>query len=57
MPLPQAIAIVSQNPARAVGFEDRGTIAIGKRADLVQVHDDGSHPVVQQVWTAGRRVH
>jgi alpha-D-ribose 1-methylphosphonate 5-triphosphate diphosphatase len=57
LPLPQAIAIVSRNPALAVGLEDRGVIAIGKRADLVQVHDEGSHPIVQQVWSAGRRVH
>jgi alpha-D-ribose 1-methylphosphonate 5-triphosphate diphosphatase len=57
LPLPQAIAIVSRNPALAVGLEDRGVIAIGKRADLVQVHDEGSHPIVQQVWSTGRRVH
>jgi alpha-D-ribose 1-methylphosphonate 5-triphosphate diphosphatase len=57
MPLPQAIAIVSRNPASAVALEDRGVIEIGKRADLVQVHDDGSHPIVRQVWSAGRRVH
>ena len=25
----------SYNPARAVGFDDRGEIAVGKRADLV----------------------
>jgi alpha-D-ribose 1-methylphosphonate 5-triphosphate diphosphatase len=55
--LPQAIAIVSHNPAVAVGLEDRGAIAVGKRADLVQVHDDGRHPIVRQVWSAGRRVH
>jgi alpha-D-ribose 1-methylphosphonate 5-triphosphate diphosphatase len=55
--LPQAIAIVSHNPAVAVGLEDRGAIAVGKRADLVQVHDDDGHPIVHQVWSAGRRVH
>ena len=34
--------LVSENPARAVGLDDRGSIAPGKRADLVLV--DASHP-------------
>ena len=29
----------SLNPAKAVGFYDRGEIAVGKRADLVMVDD------------------
>ncbi|MCG7309821.1 alpha-D-ribose 1-methylphosphonate 5-triphosphate diphosphatase [Brachybacterium sp. ACRRE] len=29
--------LVSSNPARAVGLEDRGEIAVGRRADLVRV--------------------
>ena len=36
--LPQAVAMVSKNPAEAGGLEDRGEIAIGKRADLVRVY-------------------
>jgi alpha-D-ribose 1-methylphosphonate 5-triphosphate diphosphatase len=54
--LPEAVAKVSSGPARAVGLADRGEIATGKRADLVQVHlaaDDT--PVVRQVWRGGRR--
>ena len=35
--LPQAVAVVSRNPARAVGLDDRGEIAVGKRADLVLI--------------------
>ena len=35
--LPQAVAMISLNPARATGLDDRGEIADGKRADLVQV--------------------
>src|SRR5262249_2862942 len=31
--LPEAIATVTLNPARAVGLDDRGAIAVGKRAD------------------------
>src|SRR5258708_13233183 len=48
--LPTAVAKISSGPARAVGLEDRGEIAVGKRADLVQMrlaHDD--MPVVRQV--------
>ena len=54
--LPQAIAKVSANPARAVGLEDRGIIDIGKRADLVRVRVDDHVPVVRTVWREGRRV-
>jgi alpha-D-ribose 1-methylphosphonate 5-triphosphate diphosphatase len=32
--LPRAWALISDNPARAAGLQDRGTIAAGKRADL-----------------------
>lgn len=35
--LPDAWALVSRNPAFAVGLSDRGTIAPGKRGDLVLV--------------------
>ncbi|MBV8680062.1 MAG: alpha-D-ribose 1-methylphosphonate 5-triphosphate diphosphatase [Aquitalea sp.] len=54
--LPRAIATVSLNPARAVGLHDRGQIAIGQRADLIQVRRHAEVPLVQQVWNAGRRV-
>lgn len=35
LPLPQAMACASFNPARRLGLRDRGEIALGKRADLV----------------------
>ncbi len=35
--LPRAWALISENPARAGGLTDRGTIEPGKRADLVLV--------------------
>jgi alpha-D-ribose 1-methylphosphonate 5-triphosphate diphosphatase len=54
--VPQAVATVSRNPARAVGLEDRGEIAPGLRADLVQVRMVGSQPVVRAVWREGCRV-
>jgi len=54
--LPQAIAMVSKNPARAGGLDDRGEIAVGQRADLVRVCVDHHIPVVRTVWREGRRV-
>jgi alpha-D-ribose 1-methylphosphonate 5-triphosphate diphosphatase len=54
--LPGAIRLVSLNPAKATGLDDRGEIAPGKRADLVRVMLDGSTPVVREVWREGRRV-
>ncbi|MBV2142864.1 alpha-D-ribose 1-methylphosphonate 5-triphosphate diphosphatase [Falsochrobactrum sp. TDYN1] len=54
--LPQAIRFVSANPAKAVGFEDRGEIVTGKRADLVRVQVADHVPIIRTVWREGRRV-
>jgi alpha-D-ribose 1-methylphosphonate 5-triphosphate diphosphatase len=54
--LPQAVAMVSKNPADAVGLSDRGVIEPGRRADLVRVRVDDHVPVVRTVWREGRRV-
>ncbi|WP_377293207.1 alpha-D-ribose 1-methylphosphonate 5-triphosphate diphosphatase [Rhizobium sp. SG2393] len=54
--LPQALAMVSATPARAVGLDDRGRIAEGLRADLVRVRRPSGVPVVRSVWREGRRV-
>jgi alpha-D-ribose 1-methylphosphonate 5-triphosphate diphosphatase len=54
--LPQAIATVTLNPARAVGLNDRGEIAIGKRADLIRVQQTGSVPVIKDVWRGGEKI-
>jgi alpha-D-ribose 1-methylphosphonate 5-triphosphate diphosphatase len=59
--------LVSGNPARAVGLDDRGEIAVGKRADLVRVrphdlpateqHPHGRRvPVIRGVYRQGARV-
>ncbi len=59
--------LISGNPARAVGLDDRGQIAVGKRADLVRVrphdlpaterHPHGRRvPVVRGVYRQGARV-
>ncbi len=54
--LPDAIQLVSRNPARAMGLEDRGEIAIGKRADLIRVRVASGLPVVREVWREGLRI-
>ena len=58
---PEAIARVSRNPARISGFHDRSELAVGLRADLVQMRlvrqSTGGHlPIVRAVWRAGKRV-
>ena len=54
--LPQAIALVSRNPAQALRLNDRGLIAEGKRADLVLVRRHGSQMTLQRVWRQGEQV-
>ncbi|AXS39154.1 alpha-D-ribose 1-methylphosphonate 5-triphosphate diphosphatase [Breoghania sp. L-A4] len=51
-----AINMVTKTPAEAVGLEDRGMIAVGRRADLVRVRTDGDVPLIRSVWREGRRV-
>ena len=54
--LAAAIRAVTRTPAQAVGLEDRGEIAAGKRADLIRVRLVGELPVVRTVWHFGNRV-
>ena len=51
--LPRALRAASTNPARLLGLSDRGTIAAGRRADLVALDAD-LH--VQAVWIGGQIV-
>lgn len=54
--LPQAIGMVTSRPAAAAHLNDRGEIAVGKRADLVRVQRTDPVPVVRSVWRQGKRV-
>ncbi|MGE4278383.1 MAG: alpha-D-ribose 1-methylphosphonate 5-triphosphate diphosphatase [Magnetospirillum sp.] len=54
--LPAAMALVTKNPAQVAGLTDRGSIDVGKRADLVRVVDTGDMPVVRSVWRQGTRI-
>lgn len=55
--LPDAIRLVSANPARQVGLIDRGRIETGLRADLARVRRlESDVPIVRSVWREGNRV-
>ncbi|GGF49499.1 phosphonate metabolism protein PhnM [Azorhizobium oxalatiphilum] len=54
--LPEAVRMVTKNPADAASLTDRGEIAVGKRADLVRVALAGDIPVARAVWRQGERV-
>lgn len=54
--LAAAVRTVTKAPAEAVGLNDRGEIAIGKRADLIRVHVAHEVPAVRSVWREGNRV-
>jgi alpha-D-ribose 1-methylphosphonate 5-triphosphate diphosphatase len=51
--LPEAVALVTRNPALAAGLADRGEIVPGKRADLIAVSLIGNLPQATHVWSAG----
>jgi alpha-D-ribose 1-methylphosphonate 5-triphosphate diphosphatase len=57
MALSQAWALVSANPAAAAGLSDRGTLAAGKRADLVVVAVEAGIPRLIATIVAGQGAH
>jgi alpha-D-ribose 1-methylphosphonate 5-triphosphate diphosphatase len=56
MSLPNAVALISANPAEAATLLDRGHIAPNRRADLVAVSLTHTWPAVTRTWCAGRLV-
>lgn len=54
--LPEAVALVTDHPARMSGLSDRGRLEAGLRADIVRVRVHEDLPVPRQVWRAGERV-
>ena len=56
MPLHEALATVTANPARALGLTDRGELLPGRRADFTRVPMVDDVPVVVAVWREGRQV-
>lgn len=55
--LPAAIRLVTSNPAKAARLNDRGEIAVGKRADLIVVDTPAGLPQVTDVWSKGISVY
>ncbi|MBE1425019.1 alpha-D-ribose 1-methylphosphonate 5-triphosphate diphosphatase [Desulfomicrobium macestii] len=56
MPLHEALATVTANPARALGLTDRGELLPGRRADFTRVRMVDDVPVIVAVWREGRQV-
>ena len=59
--LPEAIATVTTNPARATGLSDRGLIKTGLRADIVRmrmvdISQTGKQAVIKTVWKKGQQI-
>ena len=48
--LAAAVAAASTNPARLLGLDDRGVVAVGRRADIVALTHTNE---IEQVWVAG----
>lgn len=55
LPLERAWRLVSRHPALALGLDDRGEVAPGRRADIVLV--DAERATVRATIAAGRLVH
>jgi alpha-D-ribose 1-methylphosphonate 5-triphosphate diphosphatase len=49
----EAINQVSLNPAKMLRMNDIGSIEIGKKADLVAFHPEGTFAKVEKVWIEG----
>lgn len=47
--LPKVVELMSTHPARLFGFDDRGEIAVGKRADLVLIDPEQTTTVTKDV--------
>lgn len=57
LPLWEAVSLVTKNPAEAVGMaEELGTIAPGKKADLLIVDDTAAFPVIEKVFVNGEQI-
>jgi alpha-D-ribose 1-methylphosphonate 5-triphosphate diphosphatase len=58
MPLHQAVAMVTANPAAKIGIGDRvGSIEVGKMADLIFVKQHNGYPLVQRTLVNGETIY
>jgi alpha-D-ribose 1-methylphosphonate 5-triphosphate diphosphatase len=57
IPLHKAMDLFTLNPAKAIGLDcDRGSLEIGKRADVITLHHDGVVPRLTSVMRQGYRI-
>ena len=54
IPVPEAVAMASLNPARQIGLPKKGEIAIGNDADLVVFSPEFE---VKQTFVAGEQIY
>lgn len=54
--LARGMRTVTAAPALAVDLTDRGTLKIGQRADVIRFAITDGTPVLQETWSAGKRV-
>ncbi|MEM8690020.1 MAG: alpha-D-ribose 1-methylphosphonate 5-triphosphate diphosphatase [Pseudomonadota bacterium] len=54
--LPKAVRMVTAQPAKSAGLNDRGRLEEGLRADLVRFHDVEGTPVIREVRRKGQRI-
>lgn len=54
--LPAAVSLASSAVAQMLGLSDRGSLAVGLRADLVQVRVVSGYPLVRAAWSGGERI-
>ncbi|NEQ54928.1 MAG: phosphonate metabolism protein PhnM [Leptolyngbya sp. SIO3F4] len=57
LPLHKAMRLFTLNPAKAIGLDcDRGSLEVGKRADMITLHHDGVVPRLTSVMSQGHRI-
>jgi N-acetylglucosamine-6-phosphate deacetylase len=54
--LGEAINMAAANVARIYNFTNRGSLAPGKRADLIVFEKNDNEIIIKQVWVKGRRI-
>ncbi|MEL6915228.1 MAG: alpha-D-ribose 1-methylphosphonate 5-triphosphate diphosphatase [Pseudomonadota bacterium] len=54
--LPRAVATVTRNPAKSAHLEDRGSLEVGKRGDVLRVRRLRTTPILAGVWSRGLKI-
>lgn len=54
--MPQAVNMVTLNPARALNLDQLGSIEVGKKADLLIIEELAQQPILHHVIVGGKQV-